>query len=299
MNAARLLKFLSVAILLAGMFSAVQAQEEAVSPLADGAQLQEVRDGFGFTEGPAADDEGNLYFSDIANNRIHKLDTQGNLSVVRENSNAANGLAFDEDGRLLACEGGANRITAMEEDGSITVLVDSYDGKPLNSPNDLWIDNKGGIYFTDPNYGDESNLTQDGEHVYYLPPDGDRARRVLNDLVKPNGIIGTPDNERLFIADTALGKVFVFQIQPNGTLMGRQDFVDSGSDGMTLDENGNLYITWRGGVGIYNPEGDRIGFIETEPMPTNVGFAGEDHKTLYITARTHVFSHEMDVKGQR
>lgn len=277
----------------------LSAQETADSPIALDAELRIVKDGFTFTEGPVADQQGNLYFTDIPNNRIHKLNLDGELSVVRENTNRANGLAFDDKGRLIACEGGAKRVTAMEADGSITVLADSYDGKPLNSPNDLWIDDEGGIYFTDPNYGDAGNLTQNGEHVYYLPPDGGALRRVVSDMGKPNGIIGTADNKRMYIADTALQKVFVFEIKEDASLGPKEDFINSGSDGVTLDESGNLYITWRDGVGIYNPKGERIDLIEVSPMPTNVAFAGKDHQTLYITARPSVYAIDMRVKGQR
>lgn len=281
------------------MHFTAQAEEGSVSPIAPGAELREVRGGFAFTEGPVADAQGNLYFTDLGNSRIHHLSLNGELSLVRENTNRANGLAFDEEGRLLACEGGAKRLSAMATDGSITVLVDSYEGKPLNSPNDLWIDNKGGIYFTDPNYGEASNLTQDGEHVYYLPPNGGALRRVVSDMSKPNGIIGTPDNKKLYVADTALQKVFVFDINEDASLGPKTEFVDSGSDGVTLDERGNLYITWREGVGIYDQSGERVDFIKVSPMPTNVAFAGEDHKTLYVTARTSLYAIDMGVKGQR
>lgn len=281
------------------MHSTLLAQEVTGNPVASDAELKRVQDRFAFTEGPVADEQGNLYFTDLGNSRIHKLTTDGRLSVVRENTNRANGLAFDDEGRLIACEGGAKRVTAMSPDGSITVLADSYRGKPLNSPNDLWIDDQGGIYFTDPNYGDPANLTQDGEHVYYLPPNGGELRRVVSDMSKPNGIIGTPDNKHIYIADTALQKVFIFDVQEDGSLGPKKDFVDSGSDGLTLDEKGNLYTTWREGVAIYNSAGEQIELIEISPMPTNVAFAGKDHQTLYITARPSVYSIEMAVKGQR
>ncbi|MEX1033868.1 MAG: SMP-30/gluconolactonase/LRE family protein [Cellvibrionaceae bacterium] len=273
------------------------AQNESTSLIAPGVELVKVRGDFSFIEGPVADEAGNLYFTDIPNNRIHKLDTEGKLTIVREQSNGANGLIFDADGNLLACEGRGKRVTSMAPDGTITVLAQDYNDKEFNSPNDLWIDDKGGIYFTDPNYGEPDNLTQDGEHVYYLWPDGKSVNRVVSDMGKPNGIVGTADNKLLYIADTGLRKVFVFNINNDATLGPKREFIDSGSDGMTLDEQGNLYITWIGGVGIYNPEGERLHFIETAEMPTNVGFAGEDHQTLYITARTSLYALQMAVKG--
>jgi gluconolactonase len=278
---------------------AAQAQNKDSDLIAPGAQVVKVRGGFGFIEGPVADKNGNLFFTDINNNRIHKLDLDGTLSIVRESTNGANGLIFDKRGNLLACEGGGKRVTSMAPDGSLTVLAHEYNGKPLNSPNDLWIDNKGGVYFTDPNYGDAGNLTQDGEHVYYLSADRKTLTRVVSDMGKPNGIIGTPDNRRLYIADTGLRKIFVFAINADGSLGPKQEFVDSGSDGMTLDEQGNLYNTWIGGVGIYNSSGKQLELIRVPEMPANVGFAGKNHDTLYIPARTGLYSIQMTVKGQR
>lgn len=275
------------------------AQSEDAGLIAPNAELIKVRGDFGFIEGPVADESGNLFFTDIANSRIHKLDLDGRLSIVREPTNRANGLIFDTHGNLIACEGGGKRVTSMSPDGSLRVLADEYDGRKLNSPNDLWMDDKGGIYFTDPNYGAADNLTQEGEHVYYLSPDRETLTRVVSNMGKPNGIIATADNQQLYVADTELGKIFVFDIKPDGTLGPRKEFVDSGSDGVTLDERGNLYITWTGGVGVYSPQGEQLDFIETPEMPTNVGFAGKDHQTLYITARTGLYAVSMAVKGLR
>ena len=277
----------------------VYAQNESASLVAPGAEIQKVPHEFVFVEGPVADKEGNLFFTDLRSNRIHKLDLNGELSTVREPTNNANGLIFDAEGNLLACEGGAKRITSMEPDGTITVIADSYRGKPLNSPNDLWVDNKGGVYFTDPNYGSPENLTQDGEHVYYLSPDKKSVTRVETEMGKPNGIIGTKDNKRLYVADTQLAKVFVFSIGNDATLSPKRVFADTASDGITLDELGNLYITWRNGVEIYNPQGKLIEVIKVPEWPANVGFAGKNHDILYIPSRTGLYYIQMAVKGQR
>jgi gluconolactonase len=277
----------------------VQAQTNDSSLIDPGAKLVKVRGGFGFVEGPVADKSGNLFFTDINNNRIHKLDLDGTLSVVREPTNRANGLIFDKRGNLIACEGGGKRVTSMAPDGSLTVLAHEYSGKPLNAPNDLWIDNKGGIYFTDPNYSGADNLTQDGEHVYYLSADRKTLKRVVSDMSKPNGIIGTPDNRRLYVADTGLRKIFAFAINADGSLGPKQELIDSGSDGMTQDAQGNIYNTWIGGVGIYNSAGKQLELFRIPEMPANVGFAGKNHDTLFITARTGLYSIQMAVKGQR
>ena len=273
------------------------AQSESASLIAPGAQVKKLHGDFAFVEGPVADREGNLFFSDIYSSRIHKWSLDGELSTVREDTNRANGLTFDKAGNLIACEGGGKRLTSMLPDGNITVLAETYQNKPLNSPNDVWIDINGGMYFTDPNYSGEENLTQDGEHVYYLSADKKQLSRVVSDMGKPNGIIATPDNSRLYIADTGLRKVFVFDINDDATLGPKQVFADSASDGMTMDELGNLYITWGGEVGIYNPEGTRLESIAVPENPANVAFAGKDRNILFITARTGLYSLQMTVKG--
>jgi len=153
-------------------------------------------DGFNFTEGPAADAEGNVCFTDIPNSRIHKW-SDGEIYVFQENSQQANGLAFDLQANLIACKHGSRAIVSIDPQGNETVLADTYKGKKLNSPNDLWIDAKGGIYFTDPRYGNRDGVVQDGEHVYYLTPGGKKLIRVIDNLIKPNGLIGTPDGKIL------------------------------------------------------------------------------------------------------
>lgn len=267
--------------------------------VADGAQVKKLADGFKFTEGPAADAEGNVYFTDIPNARIHKWSVDGKLSTSRENSGQANGLYFDQDGNLLACEGGNRQLTRITLDNKIkvTVLADEYNGKKLNSPNDLWIDPTGGVYFTDPRYGSEDDVEQDGFHVYYLPAGGGDLVRVIDDLVKPNGIIGTANGKTLYVADAGGGKIYSYTIQKPGVLKNRKKLIDSGSDGMTLDEKGNIYLT-RGQVHVYKSNGEKLTTIEVPEGPANVTFGGKDDKTLFITARTGFYSVRMNVTGQ-
>ncbi|WP_166821515.1 SMP-30/gluconolactonase/LRE family protein [Thalassoroseus pseudoceratinae] len=267
--------------------------------VADGAKVEKLADGFKFTEGPAADAEGNVYFTDIPNARIHKWSVEGKLSTVRENSGRANGLYFDKDGNLLACEGGSRQLTriTLGDKLKVEVLADSYNGKKLNSPNDLWIDAQGGVYFTDPRYGSEDGLEQDGYHVYYLPAGGGELQRVIGDLVKPNGIIGTADGKTLYVADAGGGKIYAYKIQKPGVLTNRKKLIDSGSDGMTLDEKGNIYLT-RGHVQVYKPNGEKLTTIEVPEGPANVTFGGKDNKTLFITARTGFYAVQMNVSGQ-
>ena len=274
-----------------------------------GAKVEKVVGDLGFTEGPVADREGNIFFTDIANNRIHLWHLSGTLSTFRENTGGSNGLIFDKNGNLLACEGTNRRVVAIDPQGKVTVLAEKYDNKRLNSPNDMWIDPKGGIYFTDPRYGDRSDLEQDGEHVYYLTPDGKSLIRVVDDLVRPNGLIGTPNGKLLYIGDHGNtwakeknlpgNKTYVYKINPDGSLSDKKLFAPVGSDGMTIDSQHNIYLTYQpdSAVMVYNSEGKKIDTIKIPEVPTNVGFGGEDKRTLYITAIHSLYSVRMLVKG--
>lgn len=270
------------------------AAEELVTPQA---KVEQVAGGFRFTEGPACDAWGNICFTDIPNNRIHKWSVDGRLTTYRDNTGGANGLAFERDGNLLACEGGNRRLTSISPDGKVTLLADTYQGKKLNSPNDLWIDPKGGVYFTDPRYGKKDNLEQKGFYVYYLVPGHKSLVCVLDDLAMPNGIVGTADGELLYVADEGDGKTYVYRIQRDGLLADRKLIAPVGSDGMTLDERGNLYLT-HDMVHVYNPKGNKITTIEVPEAPSNVCFGGKDRRTLFITARTGLYSLRMNVRGQ-
>ncbi|MBN2594832.1 MAG: SMP-30/gluconolactonase/LRE family protein, partial [Sedimentisphaerales bacterium] len=264
--------------------------------VADESKVEKLAGGFAFTEGPAADSQGDVYLSDIPNNRIHKWSLDGKLSTFRENSGGANGLYFDKDGNLLACEGGGRRLVSINEENEVTVLADEYEGKKFNSLNDLWIDPKGGIYFTDPRYGNRDGMEQDGEHVYYLAPDRKKLIRVIDDMVRPNGLIGTPNGETLYVADHGGNKTFAYKIEQDGTLSGKKLFATEGSDGMTIDNEGNIYLTRRV-VTVYNKDGEKIEEIKVPEGPANVTFGGSDGHTLFITARTSLYSVKMRVKG--
>ena len=265
------------------------------SVIAPGAQVIEKADGFKFTEGPAADAQGNVFFSDIPNNRILKFSTSGKLTTYRENSGGANGLYFDTSGNLLVCEGNNRRVVSLDPQQKVTVLADKYDNKKLNKPNDLWIDPQGGVYFSDPIYG-QVDQEQDGQHVYYITPDRKKIIRVIDDYVRPNGLIGTPDGKTLYVTDRGDTKTYSYTINPDGTLSDKKLFAPVGSDGMTLDNEGNLYLTTRS-VQVYNSTGTKIDTIELPEIPANVCFGDPDYKTLYITAQTSLYSLRMRVKG--
>jgi len=270
---------------------------EKPSPVvAVGAKVEKVAGRFKFTEGPAADAQGSIFFSDIPNNRIHKWSLDGKLTTFRENSGGSNGLYFDKKGNLLACEMTSRRLVSIDPTGNVTVLADKYEGKQFNSPNDLWIDRAGGVYFTDPRYGSIDGMEQDGEHVYYLSPDRKRLTRVIADLVRPNGVIGTPNGKRLYVADHGDKKTFVYNVNKDGTLSNKKLFVPEGSDGMTMDVQGNIYLT-TDVVAVYNSKGEKIETIQIPESPSNVTFGGKDKRTLFITARTSLYSIRMRVKG--
>jgi len=182
---------------------------------------------YNFTEGPAADAQGNVYFSDIPAGRIYKWATDGNVTIFIDGLNRPNGLAFTSEGLLIACESGAGRLISIDSQGHITVLVDKYNQTRFNEPNDLWIDPQGGIYFTDPAY--QSPVVQDGEHVYYLTPDRGQVICVINDLIRPNGIVGTPDGKILYVTDQGAGQTLVYEINADGNLSNHQLFASLGS----------------------------------------------------------------------
>lgn len=271
-----------------------KAPAERLSVVAPGDKVKKLAGGFRFTEGPAVDADGNIFFTDIPNNRIHKWSLAGELSIFRENSGGANGLFFDKAGNLIACEGNNRRLVSIDKKGRVSVLADKYNNKPFNKPNDLWIDPKGGVYFSDPAYGTE--IVQDGEHVYYLAADRKKVIRVIDDMVRPNGVIGTSDGKILYVADRVADKTYVYTINDDGTLSNKKLFAPEGADGMTIDNEGNVYIT-TSGISVYNSAGEKIETIEVPEQPSNVCFGGKDNQTLFITARKSLYSVRMRVKG--
>lgn len=270
------------------------ARNAANAPLIGG-ELKILGKDFQFTEGPAADPEGNLVFTDLRVSRIYLYTIDGEIRLVRDDTGGANGLYFDTSGNLIACESERGRITAMSPEGEISVLINEYKGNRFNKPNDLWIDPKGGIYFTDPLYG-RGEKSQDGEHVYYLSPDRKRVTRVIDYFTRPNGLIGTPDGKILYVADAGGGKIWKYTIKGDASLSDKALFAEASSDGMTIDAYGNVYATQQN-VLIFNPDGELIAQIETPDRPTNVTFGGKSRRTLFITARTHFCSVRMNVRG--
>lgn len=274
--------------------SAALGQSQA-SVFAPGATLQKAGGDFQFTEGPAADSQGNVYFSDVRASRTYRWSTDGEIKLVREDTGNANGLAFDKAGNLLACEGGRGRVTSIDPQGHVTVVADQYHGKPFNQPNDLWIDPQGGVYFSDPIYG-RARRSQDGECAYYVSPDRKRVVRVIDDFVRPNGLVGTPDGKTLYVTDHGAKRTYVYRVAPDGTLCGKRLFAPVGADGMKLDSQGNVYMA-ENGILVHDPAGKFLEKIDIPEQPTNLCFAGKDRKTLFITARSTVYTIATAIPG--
>ena len=292
----------TVAILAFAFLPLVSHSQEEVNQLiAPGATLQQVSRQFKFTEGPAVDKKGDIFFTDQPNDKIWKYDTEGNLSLYLEKTGRSNGLFFDKKGNIISCADEKNEMWQISPKGEVTVLFSSYQGKKLNGPNDLWITPKGGIYFTDPfyprDYWEHKKPEQEKQSVYFLAKGAKTPVLVDDNLKQPNGIVGTPDGKHLFVADIRDQKTYKYDISKDGTLTNRQLFVAQGSDGLTLDNQGNLYITGRG-VTVYDPTGKKLGTI---PIPSgwvgNVCFGGKYRDVLFVTASESIYTLKLQVKG--
>ncbi len=263
------------------------------------AQVVKLADGFQFTEGPAASPDGRIFFSDIPNQRIHVFDpASGQTQVFRENSGGANGLIWTPADALIACEGGKRQVTRQLGDDPPRVLADAFDGQRLNSPNDVDLDAEGGLYFTDPRYGNRDDLEQDVEGVYYLPRNG-KLKRVIDSLQRPNGVVLSPDYRTLYVADTGGNQIFQFDIEGSGMPGPGKVFYDMGSDGMTVDQSGNVYLTHGNQIHVISPDGQLLRQIEVPERPSNVTFGGRDGSTLFITARSGFYSVATRTRGAR
>jgi gluconolactonase len=292
-------RFLPVA--LSGFVIAASPFASAESVVAPGAKLEKLAGDFQFTEGPTCDTSGNVFFTDQPNDRIMKWSLDGKLSTFLQPAGRANGMYFDAKGNLIACADEKNELWAITPGKKVTVLVKNYEGKYLNGPNDVWVVPTGGLYITDPFYKrpwwDHDTMALDSEQVYYLSPDGKKLARVTNDLKKPNGITGAPDGKKLFVADIGADRTYAYDIQPDGSLTNKALFCAKGSDGMTIDEKGNIYITGKG-VTVFDKTGKQIEHIDVqEPWTANVSFGGKDHQTLFITASKSLYSIRLIFKG--
>jgi gluconolactonase len=290
-------------VLLAGSVWA-QSPSGIAGVVAPSVEPELVQEGFVFTEGPVGTSDGGLYFSDIRPNRIYHLDPGGKISLVREQTNGANGLALTREGELLAAEGEGKRISRRSRDGVVTTVTEGIAGKPFLSPNDVLVDDKGGIYITDP--GPRPVVPGRTAYVYYLPA-GAKEPIVIDDkIARPNGVTLTRDGKTLIVNDTLGPIVYAYEVQSDGSVKNKRTFAqlrdipegkESGADGMALDREDRLYITTVAGVQVFDAAGRYLGTIKVPRQPANAGFAGPDKRVLYITAREGLYRINMLAQG--
>jgi len=247
-----------------------------------------------FTEGPTRDPKGGVYFSDLVSKKIYRWDPSGAVKTLREGE-ATNGLYVSSDGTLYGCEPYARRVVRIDAKGASHSVAERYQGHRFNSCNDLWVDPKGGIYFTDPLYSKDRAKDQDGEHVYYVPASG-QVRQVTKDLVRPNGIIGTPDGSHVFVVDDGVGKTYRYRVEASGDLAEKTLFTAHGADGLALDAQGRLYMVGET-VMVFNEAGSKVADFDFPFRPTNVAFGGKDRRLLFVTGKWVVHILTMKVRG--
>lgn len=270
-------------------------------------ELEELTSNLQFTEGPVWNSENaSLLFSDIPANRIYQWSAPNSITVFREPSGNSNGLVFDHEGRLLLCEHGNRQLVRIEVNETYTVLVNSFRGSRLNSPNDAVVRSDGMIFFTDPPYGiqpSEQELPFQG--VFCFDPESRELTLLVDDFDRPNGLAFSPDEQRLYIADSSVTRrhIRIFDVQTDGSLRNGRVFaaiqspLPGNPDGMKIDVEGHLYVAAAGGVWIFAPNGTQVGFIPTPIQPTNCTWGESTWRTLFITARPSVYRIQLNITG--
>ncbi|MCZ6679369.1 MAG: SMP-30/gluconolactonase/LRE family protein [Candidatus Poribacteria bacterium] len=273
------------------------------------AQVKQLGTGCQFTEGPIWNATGRfLLFSDIPANQMKKWTPESGITNFRVPSGKSNGLTYDKQGRLIACEHANRRVSRTEADGTVAAIASVYDGKRLNSPNDVVVKSDGGVYFSDPPYGLTAAFGAEGEQeidfqgVYRLAPDGQTLTLLIDDFDRPNGLCFSPDESILYINDTARIHIRAFDVQSDGTIANGRIFAeesgeDGAPDGMKVDGQGNVYVTGPGGIWIFNPSGKHLGIIKVPEKAANLAWGGDDWRTLFITASTSIYSVQCKVSG--
>ncbi len=278
---------------------------DALTRILETQDAERLATGFVFTEGPLWHPDGFYYFVDVRSSVLYRLTPGRAQDVVRDKTGGGNGTTFDLEGRLVICEGDNRRVTRMSADGRIDVLMDRFEGKRLNRPNDVVCKSDGSIYFTDPGLRvplAERELPYAG--VYRITPDG--ATSLVADFEYPNGLAFSPDERVLYVANTRWTQyIHAIELDASGTMVRRRIFADMSSDetdgvpdGMKVDVEGHLYCTGPGGTWVFAPDGTRLGIIRTPEVPANLAFGGPDLRTLFFTARTSVYTLRVKVPGQ-
>jgi gluconolactonase len=278
--------------------------------IADDADLERIATGFRFVEGPVWHPERRiLYFSDIVGDTLYQWRAEDGASVARHPSHMANGNTLDLQGRLVTCEHATSRLTRTEHDGSVTILASHYEGRELNSPNDVVVRRDGAIYFTDPTsgrspiYGVPREPELPFRGVYRLDPASGTLILLVDDFSKPNGLCFSPDGTCLFVDDSDRDHIRAFDVKEDGTLAGGAVWAElpaegvGVADGMKADQAGNIYCCGRGGIHLFTPDGERLGMIQMPEHTTNLGWGDEDLRTLYITAHTSVYRLRVQAPG--
>lgn len=275
--------------------------------IAKDAKVKKLADGFRFTEGPVWNKEaGYLLFSDIPANTIHKWQPEGQVTIFRQPSNNANGLTYDGQGNLLMAEHGGRKIARLNPDGQYEGWVEDYKGTRLNSPNDLIVDSKGTIYFTDPPYGLPNDATDTlGFNGVYQYRNG-KVTLITKELDRPNGLALSPDERTLYVANSGTPKKYMkFPVNKGGKVGKGSLFFDASGlsgagnpDGIKVDLKGNVFATGPGGVLVLTPDGSLLGTIRFPETPSNLAFGGPEGQTLFVTARTGLYAVELKVSGK-
>jgi gluconolactonase len=288
---------------LAGLLAACAAHAGLDEVVAPGTVAEKLAGGFAFTEGATVNAAGEVFFVDQPNNKILRWTREQGLRTFMDPAGRANGMCFAADGTLLVCGDEKMELWAVTPAGQVTVLAKGFGGKELNGPNDVWACPGGGCYFTDPFYKrpwwTHADAPQGTRQVYFLPKGG-TPRRVTEDLVQPNGIVGTPDGKTLYVADIDAKKVYAYDIQSDGALGGKRLFCEMASDGMTLDADGRVYLTGKEGVYVFGKAGAYLGVIAIpENWSANVCIGGPNKDTLFVTASKGLYAVPLKVKGTK
>jgi len=278
---------------------------DPLSAIIEASPPERLATGFLFTEGPLWHPDGFYYFVDVRASVLYRLRPGGAPEIVRENTGGGNGTTFDLQGRLVLCEGDNRRVTRRGADGRVEVLMDRFEGKRLNRPNDVVCTSDGSLYFTDPGLRvplPEREVPHAG--VYRIAPDG--SVNLVADFEYPNGLAFSPDERRLYVANTRWAQyIHLLELDAGGRMVRRRIFADMSSDetdgvpdGMKVDVEGRVYCTGPGGTWVFDPDGTRLGIMRTPEVPANLAFGGPDRRTLFFTARTSVYTMRARVPGQ-
>ncbi|MDO4185765.1 MAG: SMP-30/gluconolactonase/LRE family protein [Bacteroidales bacterium] len=289
--------------MLCMMGACSQAQKNDI--VAEGETPVRISDSFSFTEGPAVDAKGDVFFTDQPNNKIYHWDCEsGKITLFTDQSGRSNGLYFDAQGNLIACADMDNQLWSFDMEGRSKTLITDYEGRLLNGPNDLWISKDGSYYLTDPYFKRDywtrnPERQQPVEGLYYLAPGSKQLVMLDSTLNQPNGIVGTPDGKHLYVAEGKASRILRYDILPDGSLANQQVFANMRSDGMTIDERGNIYLAGNG-VTVFDKDGQEIAhFPIPEAWTANVCFGGKERNILFITASKSVYTLKMQVHGVR